>query len=214
MACTLLGVLYVPFLLNFFVRLCFTWREGGLSDPVGLTGGLLGIYLVSVVKFTDIGAFFTGRRFGKHKMFPRISPAKTWEGLAGGVVAAVLVSMGFFLATGGAFGTIEFRLHDALIFSKRDMRHATVPNIPFAVGWHDDEKLTPTLGWFDAEGEVAVGYEIRLNPDGYEDGSMVAVRKADYEEVVNNVQFLEVVSTNKNKSIVSVDEKSFELDLF
>ena len=114
-ACTLLGVLYVPFLLNFFVRLCFTWREGGLSDPVGLTGGLLGIYLVAVVKFTDIGAFFTGRRFGKHKMFPRISPAKTWEGFAGGVAAAVLVSVGFFMATRGAFGTIPFRLHDALI---------------------------------------------------------------------------------------------------
>ncbi len=114
-ACTLLGVLYVPFLLNFFVRLCFTWREGGLSDPVGLTGGLLGVYLVAVVKFTDIGAFFTGRRFGKHKMFPRISPAKTWEGFAGGVAAAVLVSVGFFMATRGAFGTIPFRLHDALI---------------------------------------------------------------------------------------------------
>jgi len=39
--------------------------------------------------FNDTGAYFAGRFLGKHKLFPRISPKKTWEGFAGGMVASV-----------------------------------------------------------------------------------------------------------------------------
>jgi phosphatidate cytidylyltransferase len=49
--------------------------------------GVLIVFLVSV-KFTDIGAYFTGRAIGKHKMIPWLSPGKSWEGLAGGVLVA------------------------------------------------------------------------------------------------------------------------------
>jgi phosphatidate cytidylyltransferase len=37
----------------------------------------------------DTGAFFVGRTFGRHRLAPAISPAKSWEGFAGGVAAAV-----------------------------------------------------------------------------------------------------------------------------
>ena len=49
--------------------------------------------VVLVTKACDIGAFFAGRSFGKHKMAPVTSPGKTWEGLVGGVVLAMLVSL-------------------------------------------------------------------------------------------------------------------------
>jgi len=44
-------------------------------------------------KSCDIGAYFTGRAIGKHKLIPWLSPGKTWEGLVGGVVFAALVSL-------------------------------------------------------------------------------------------------------------------------
>ncbi len=43
-----------------------------------------------VVCIADISAFFAGRRFGKHKLAPEISPGKTWEGVAGAVVGVTL----------------------------------------------------------------------------------------------------------------------------
>jgi phosphatidate cytidylyltransferase len=52
-----------------------------------------GFWAVMAVLFTvfaaDTGAFFVGRAFGRHRMAPAISPKKSWEGLVGGLVAAV-----------------------------------------------------------------------------------------------------------------------------
>jgi phosphatidate cytidylyltransferase len=45
------------------------------------------------VKFSDIGAYTFGKLFGKHRLSPRVSPGKTWEGLGGAVIVAVIVSM-------------------------------------------------------------------------------------------------------------------------
>ena len=50
-------------------------------------------YGILVVFAADSGAYFVGRSLGKHKMVPRVSPGKTWEGFAGGVIAAVVASL-------------------------------------------------------------------------------------------------------------------------
>lgn len=46
------------------------------------------IWVLACVKFCDIGAYFTGTNIGKNKLIPWLSPGKTWEGLAGGLVTA------------------------------------------------------------------------------------------------------------------------------
>jgi phosphatidate cytidylyltransferase len=51
------------------------------------------VLFLAAVKCTDIGAYFTGTAFGRHKLIPWLSPGKTWEGLAGGLAAAAGVSM-------------------------------------------------------------------------------------------------------------------------
>ena len=59
---------------------------------------LLWVFIVTWA--TDIGAYFVGRSLGRRKLAPSISPGKTVEGLAGGIVAATLLGGGWALATG------------------------------------------------------------------------------------------------------------------
>ena len=49
------------------------------------------LFVVTAVAMTDIGAYFSGRLIGGPKLWPRISPNKTWAGLGGGMIAAALV---------------------------------------------------------------------------------------------------------------------------
>lgn len=100
------ALLYVPFLFGFLLKLLFGW-------PIG-EGRLLVLYLILVVKFADIGAYFVGCSFGRHKLIPRISPGKSWEGCAGGVGASLLMSLAFYAVWGGDFGVVRLHLHDAV----------------------------------------------------------------------------------------------------
>lgn len=77
---SLFGVIYVPFMLHYLVRVLI------IAQPHPLTGLWLAIWIVAVSKFCDTGALLTGLAFGKHKMSPVISPKKTWEGAAGGII--------------------------------------------------------------------------------------------------------------------------------
>jgi len=83
MAVTLFGLMYVAWLANFITRVNFATANGRYWV----------MYLVAVTKFTDIGAYIVGSTLGRHKMTPRISPKKTWEGTVGGLLFAVVTSV-------------------------------------------------------------------------------------------------------------------------
>ena len=59
----------------------------------------LSIFVIIGVTFNDMGAYFTGMLFGKHKMNERISPKKTWEGFYGGVIISFVFSSLFAIIT-------------------------------------------------------------------------------------------------------------------
>ncbi len=87
-AITLFGLMYVPWLLNFIQKINFFPALGG-------DGKFYVFYFILVTKFSDTGAYVVGSLIGKHKMIPRISPAKTWEGFGGAIVVSTGASLLF-----------------------------------------------------------------------------------------------------------------------
>lgn len=66
------------------------------------------VLVVLTIKACDSGAYFTGKAIGRHKLIPWLSPGKTWEGLAGGLVAAALCGL-LFKSLGGRWGPDALR---------------------------------------------------------------------------------------------------------
>ena len=87
---TLYGFAYLPFMLASLIAIA-RMKEGQL-----LTTQSVGLYYVVWVfvatKFTDVGGLLFGVPFGRHKIAPTISPAKSWEGCAGGLACSALAS--------------------------------------------------------------------------------------------------------------------------
>ena len=82
---TLFGVLYIAFLGGFLIAIRVGFSE---TLIVGLSSKLL-LYFFLVTMGSDVGAYFIGKKFGKRKLVPKISPNKTWEGFIGGIVLAI-----------------------------------------------------------------------------------------------------------------------------
>jgi phosphatidate cytidylyltransferase len=116
-ATTLFGLMYVPWLLNFVQKIIFfPFASAGLMGE----GKYFLLYFILVTKFSDMGAYAVGSLIGRHKMIPRISPGKTWEGFAG----AIVVSTGASLVFVHFFGAHMFGMNPL---------HATILGIVLSV---------------------------------------------------------------------------------
>lgn len=63
-------------------------------------GLFLLLYVFVLVWAADSGAYFAGRAFGKHKLAPKVSPGKTWQGVFGGMITAVVLAFVFIHFSG------------------------------------------------------------------------------------------------------------------
>ena len=99
---TLYGFAYLPFMLASLIAIA-RMKDGHL-----LTAQSVGLYYVVWVfvatKFTDVGGLLFGVPFGKHKIAPTISPAKSWEGCLGGLAASAAASALFAWLRRDGFG--------------------------------------------------------------------------------------------------------------
>lgn len=86
LAGTFFGIIYVGWFGAHIIYL------HGFGDG----GPALVTLLFAAVALTDTGAFFIGRSFGKHKLAPKASPGKTWEGAFGGLAASVAGCLGVY----------------------------------------------------------------------------------------------------------------------
>jgi phosphatidate cytidylyltransferase len=159
---SLFGLVYVPFMLQFLVKVL-------MMDSVSDSGGMmLVIWLIAAAKFCDTGALLTGLAIGRHKMSPVISPKKTWEGAAGGILISALVSAGIawlwgdylpvtmtplvaaLMALPIAALAIVSDLIESVIKRRADIKDTgqTIPGIGGFFDLSDSLILTAPLGWF------------------------------------------------------------------
>ena len=117
---TLYGFAYLPFMLASLIAIA-RMKDGHL-----LTAQSVGLYYVVWVfvatKFTDVGGLLIGVPFGKHKIAPTISPAKSWEGCIGGLAASA-----------GASALFAWLLRDAFNIDFMVPWKAAVLALPIAV---------------------------------------------------------------------------------
>ena len=86
MGMLLFGILFIGFLLAY------------VSLVRNLTNGRLWVlFLIATVWAGDISALLTGASLGRHKLYPKISPKKTFEGLGGAVLGSIIVALAFAL---------------------------------------------------------------------------------------------------------------------
>lgn len=89
---TLVGIVYIPFMFQFLGLLL--QMHGTLFLP---------LWIIAVAKFSDVGALLVGSKFGRIKLAPKISPGKTVEGAAGGILTSVIVGLVLILIFSGDY---------------------------------------------------------------------------------------------------------------
>ena len=101
-ALTLAGAVYIGWLLGHFIllRALQTPSGPGALAPIGLkldSGAAWIVVVLAITWIQDTAAYFAGKYFGRHKMAPRLSPKKTWEGAVGGLLGSIAAAVAFVL---------------------------------------------------------------------------------------------------------------------
>lgn len=91
--------------LQFYCAGLFSMLNFVMFDPVDKTyHPYYGLLIFIFIWLNDTGAYIVGTAFGKHRLFPRVSPMKSWEGFAGGLVIAWIAA----LALAGSYPEVSW----------------------------------------------------------------------------------------------------------
>ncbi len=113
LAVTVFGIIYLTIPLSYGMRINYFFPSSGLGD-----GRLWLAYVLLVTKMTDVGAYFSGKLFGRSPLAPYISPQKTVEGALGGIALALATSVLFVIGLSPHFTmTISQSIWIGLIIS-------------------------------------------------------------------------------------------------
>lgn len=93
LAISAFGIGYITFPLSSIIFLTYLFPDGSTH-----AGNNWLLYVITVTKLTDVGAYFSGKALGKHRLAPVLSPKKTIEGALIGVLCAVITSLLFYYA--------------------------------------------------------------------------------------------------------------------
>jgi len=147
MAVTFFIMLYLGLMGSYIVRIRCIWPSAD--------GAWLMLVFVLTVKSGDIGAFFTGRLLGKHKLIPWLSPGKTIEGAVGAIVLACVVAVVAMKVWAGfdANGWAPLNMAQAIVFGgvMAVMGHLgdlVASLIKRDVGSKDSGAVVPAFGGF------------------------------------------------------------------
>lgn len=136
---TVFPVVYVGFLFG-----CL--REVG----DGADGARRMAFVVVVSKASDIGGWAVGKAIGRHKMIPSVSPGKTWEGTAGGILFSVGAAVGLAALLGPLSGLVPTRAHAAalglVLGSASIVAGLTHSALKRRCGVKDSSALLPEMG--------------------------------------------------------------------
>ncbi|HEX2969895.1 MAG TPA: phosphatidate cytidylyltransferase [Bacteroidales bacterium] len=149
LAHTFFGILYcvLPFSLFSFS----SFEHNGIGsllkhgDLIFSPGIVIGFFLL--VWANDTGAYLTGMSIGKHKLFERISPKKTWEGFCGGLIAAVIAAwfLGAWLGVVGRISWIFIALIVSIVGTYGDLVESMLKR---SYGIKDSGSILPGHGGF------------------------------------------------------------------
>lgn len=137
-ALTAFGSLYAGLLLS-----CYVLVRAGIP---GFAGGAVAVVVYASIVCNDSFAYLVGSRFGKHRMAPRISPHKTWEGFLGGVVASMAVWLLVLLVPGVAASVSEALLVGAACGVAGFFGDLAESRIKRGVGVKDAGRIMPGHG--------------------------------------------------------------------
>jgi len=126
-------IFYLGLLSSFFLGIRIDFGLGAL------------VVFVATIKSSDIGAYTVGKLFGRHKCTPKISPGKTWEGLAGAIIFAAITAYLFsrFCGTMSALEAVVFGVVFAVIGQMGDLAESLIKR---DAGQKDASKAVPGFG--------------------------------------------------------------------